>query len=552
MNIKYIVHFRRINFLIVLIIDVLISSSNCWSQPIWKIDLQGDCKGTGVIQDYDPGYLVSASTSHLSYNPGKGKIFKTDINGGIRYFIELKAESDFPLVLNTIAPASGNCFVVGGGITTDYTTTQPFIIRFNACKEIEWCRRFKFPYQEIQCTDIVMDSTGNFLSLFTPTSGTSSIYVAKISEQGGLIWMNQYCNGLTYRNPVITSIVPTHDGGCVLSGSNEIIPPGSTKYMPQPLWIMVDSSGIEGWNASYIPTVPYYIWSGGTSTRGFEAANGMLYFAGSGGWGAYDAGCFYKLSQDGTQSVWHLVSPTLYTTSDISTTILPLSENHLVLSNAYSPSSSLPTFVISKVDTNGSLLKRYSYWNDRFFANDAIKTADGKILYCGYRITELQPFEWYYLVSLEKYDQSLHGGDYDIIPRLYDSLCSVSITNTTISISDFCSTLSLPDENVVKYLSRLLVFPDPADETISVAIPEYKISTNSWLYVDQYHYEPIEGILTINLYNLNGELVTTDSFDADNINHVMNVQEFPSGIYFLQLLANGKPIASSKFVILHR
>jgi hypothetical protein len=403
------------------------------------------------------------------------------------------------------------------------------------------------PTTQMQCAEIVMDSSGDYLCLFTATSNLNIVYVARISAIGELLWMNQYCTDPNYTNPLINSIIPADDGGCVLSGQQ------GPYYTPLPLWLRLDSLGSESWNATYTPTVPYYIWSYGISTRGFEDEDGNYYFAGSGGWSAYDAGCFYQLTHDGQQTAWHLVSPTITTLNDISTTIMRISENQLVLSNAYSSNFSPPKIVISKVDNNGNLIKRYSNSNDHFKASNVINTSDGKILYCGSRMTEIQPLtEWEYDASIEKYDPSLQGGSLDLILRVYDSLCPDPIYSSIINISGDCSTVSLPEETEADKFSQLKIFPNPADGRINIIVPDYRITSKCLGSIDRTQYESIKGMVVLSLYSLNGKLVSAESIDASRKNHIIDLQGFESGLYTLRLTQNGTRIASSNFIILHK
>lgn len=552
MNYRKISTIGQFSFLILLFISFIIGCTKCYSQPIWKMDLLPGYKATGVIQDYDNGYLVSGKAS--DDNNSKGVIIKTDINGNPRYSIYMKSDSGRSLNLGAIASVDENSFLTAGSIQTKTNRYVPFVTRFNACKKLEWCMQFDVADFKMQCVDIVKDSTGNFLCLFTPIMNTyydtTLLFVSKISKQGELLWINQYfTDTLLIKFPVVNHIIPTRDGGFMLSGCKWYSPPGIYAHYFRPFWARFDSEGNAVWDTEFLPNVPSYIWNGGESGNGFEDSNGTVYCAGSGGYMHYDAGCFYKIPSSGTGAEWHLVSPQVYCFFDLSTTIIKTNQNELLISNAQTWSSSPYWIVLSKVDTTGKLIKRYENYQDLFTARDVIKTSDRKILYCGNRIKEDFNQHDLYTISIEKYDTALSGGIPDTNVYQYDTHCENTIGNDVITFPSACSTISIPEKKGARDYISLKIFPNPATDFTTIEVPEFSVYNITTGYGAQQQYRPLNGEVQLSIQNLSGQIVKTEEFDASERNHVINVNSLALGMYMLHLTQKGKFVAQGKVMV---
>jgi len=516
------------------------------------MDLLPGYKATGVIEDYDNGYLVSGKASD-EYN-SKGVLIKTDINGNPRYSIYMKTDSGRSLVLGAIASVDENSFLAAGSVQTSNKKYVPFVTKFNECKKIEWCMQFDVADFKMQCVDIVKDSTGNFLCLFNSTMNspydTTLVFVSKISKQGELIWINQYfTDTLLIKFPVVNHIIPTRDGGFMLSGCKWYSPPGIYAHYFRPFWARFDGGGNAVWDTEFLPNVPTYIWNGGESGNGIEDTNGNIYCAGSGGYMHYDAGCFYKIPSSGTGVEWHLVSPQFYSFFDLSTTIIKTNINELLISNAYSVNLSPYWIVLSKVDTTGKLIKRYENLQDKFTAEDVINTSDGKILYCGNKVKGDPGLDYFYTLSLEKYDTALSGGMPDTNVYQYDTHCENTIGNDVLTFPSVCSTISIPEKSGARDYMSLKIYPNPATDYVTVEIPEFSVSNRTTGYGAQKQFRPLAGEVQLSVINLSGQIVKTEVFDASERNHVIKVNMLTPGIYMLQLTQKGKFVAQGKVMV---
>jgi hypothetical protein len=543
--------FRLLPFLSLSVVLYITSLNYCFSQPIWKMDLRSNCKATGVLQDYDNGYLISGSTTDNYYQ--RGVIIKTDINGNERYTVEMKAKPDKSLVLGSIAGADANTFLVAGSVSTDNYKTVPFVTKFNTCKKVEWCLQLDVANYPMQCADMVRDSTGNFLCLFNPLYNqydSAMIFVAKISTQGELLWINQYfTDTLIYKYPAVNYIIPTRDGGFVLSGEKGYSPPNHNWHFIRPLWAKFDSTGNEVWNTTFYPNVPYYIWNGGVSTQGFEEIDGTIYCSGGGGYMPNDAGCFYKLAKDGSNVEWHLVSPTFVSFYDLSTTITKTNQNELLISNAITSNMSPRRIIVSKVDTSGNLKSRYVNYEDQFTALEAIKTTDGKLLFCGNTIDGAPGGDWYYTASLEKYDTSLTSGLPDTVTRIYDDLCLDPIVNTSFVFPDICSSISIPETGNTGVLNRLQIYPNPGSDYVIIQIPEYSVDMSASAFGKQQQYKPLVGEVLLLLKNMNGQTLIHETIKASERNHILYISTINQGFYVVELSQKGKVVAQGKVVV---
>ncbi|MFZ4707462.1 MAG: T9SS type A sorting domain-containing protein, partial [Bacteroidales bacterium] len=153
-----------------------------------------------------------------------------------------------------------------------------------------------------------------------------------------------------------------------------------------------------------------------------------------------------------------------------------------------------------------------------------------------------------YYVGLYKFNSNLEYDSVYTIPRTYDSLCPHPIVSDTIPMPDNCIYVSLPEEPKVGELQPLKLYPNPASDYVSIELPEYAVTIDKNGVLTESRYRPIKGECDLEVYDINGKRIYSETLEAAGRNHVIITSGWGSGIYLVELEQKGVRIASAKLV----
>ena len=141
-----------------------------------------------VLERYDKGYIINGSVNSSEY----ALSFKTDINGNLlweKYYGDGNSKMTF---FNSSKTSDGGLICCGS--TTKLGSNDAFIIKFNVCSEIEWCKLIFTPDNYDLSWRINQTPEGDFLLLggYFITNPESNLSVFKFNANGELIWHRFY------------------------------------------------------------------------------------------------------------------------------------------------------------------------------------------------------------------------------------------------------------------------------------------------------------------------------------------------------------------------
>jgi hypothetical protein len=524
-------------FVIVLIFIAQLSTA----QPIWsKMNLGGQ-----MVEDYDKGYLFA-----------NDYLVKTDINGNERYrvFLQPNSNDSQKIDLSCLVKAENNSILAGGRKILNSNSSLPFVSKFNACKEMEWCRVFELPSHKLYCKEIISSSAGNYYCLLTTdTYYESEVYVVNIDEEGQIKWANRYCNTSTYDTIRYTHLLSDGINGVILSGTTafRLSVPDFGDYAQRPFWIKIDTAGTQIFDTIFNPNLPTTIFRSGTIHKGTNGVEGTMFYGGGSGFFDPVNDGFYKVNKNDFAIQWYPLSEnSIFSIPDWQTKAIgQISDNELILASDHQSNLEANFLTLSIRDTTGNILRSYTDALDIFETHHLLFASDNKILVSGTTVDGSIGGLANYVPKVQKFNIDFNGGEIDDNHYTYDSLCKQSIVTDTITIPEDCSTLSIPDFENQSDVLPLKVFPNPASEYVTIEIPEYSVTTTKGGYVTQQQFRPLNGEILLSVINLSGQIVKTEVFDASERNHVINVNMLTPGLYMLHLNQKGKFVAQGKVMV---
>ncbi|PJB59529.1 MAG: hypothetical protein CO098_02920, partial [Bacteroidetes bacterium CG_4_9_14_3_um_filter_41_19] len=203
-----------------------------------------------IVEDYDKSYYLVGRGQQVSSN-GNGWNIKTNINGGLLWDKNLVYPGK--MIGNAVCQDSlGNKYVTGVDFTNDSNT--PFLVKFNACGEKEWCSLLKhWDFLLGYPSDIIINDDGNILILTRFEDGgqqINQIFLLCYSPDGELLWSKPYASKTEH--PLIAFAYGTklyHFGeDYIISGYCYYPYPDNPNHVwMRPLFIGIDSLFNEKW-----------------------------------------------------------------------------------------------------------------------------------------------------------------------------------------------------------------------------------------------------------------------------------------------------------------
>lgn len=499
-------------------------------------------------ETYDGGYLICGFIRNLDY-PFYGYVVKTDINGEKLWqkIIDGKKASMFYSSNKT----SDGGFIAGGTYNAKGSREDAYVVKFNACAEPVWCSIMPEEEHNVSSTTdlgIYEAQDGDFFVSRNLTEGTFySWSIAKLKSNGSLLWMNNYIvdnpdwyflTQLDWRK-TLTSDTCLLANGFVTD--TVFYQTGAMCNIPH--WYKVDKNGNLLWETKWNLTEAQYK---GDTRKTAEDKHGN-YYTGGDMYPPLGFSHLYKLSHNGdTIASYPVTDHPAAIVSHIYTTNI-LNDTSLVVGTGFGTNTLDNWWSLNVVDTLGKV-RIGTYTEEKFTFMHCVITNDHKIVVLGHKTTEngTFPYNWF---GLYKFNTNLEYDSIYTMPRTYDSLCPHPIVSDTIPMPGNCITVNLPEAPKTGETMQLKVYPNPANDFVTIEIPEFTVANTKTAFGTQQQFKPLTGEVQLSVINLNGQIIKTEVFDASGRNHVIKVTAFAPGMYMLHLTQKGKFVAQGKVLV---
>jgi hypothetical protein len=500
-----------------------------------------------ILECYDHGYLIGADIV-AGYGGGllkTGWILKLDVNGNVLWDRKLGNGVNMWEIEGIDETPDGGMIVTGYSDSLDSAWFDPWVVKLNACGEIEWCRIFHSENLN-GGHDIIslLDNSYVFLvSNWGNTFPEPSVWLMHLDQTGGIIWEQEYfANDSLMNSETPRSLTVTPDNNYLISGMCYY--PDSGQVSPwwvQPMLIMADSTGVMVWERA---------WGcakncGGEGFQSVFAGNTSSIFTSIGRY-PHGAGTGYqpaliKTTNTGVPvSIKNLKDSTEFGKAS---TITNNSDSVLFIGMWYRLNG-INYLSVYKTDTLGNGVNEKVLNHSEYIPIDATLTQDKK-----YLITANNVISNKTIFYLWKLNSDL---EYDSIytrPFTYDSLCPHAIISDTLFPQ--CSVitgLQEPAKNTEKV--KMKVYPNPARELVHVQMPQCiqrETSTSHLTITTIFHQWNKD--LQFAVYDNFGRLVMLRPVKPDEKEVLLNVASWATGIYLLRLVYLDTVVATEKLVV---
>jgi hypothetical protein len=327
----------------------------------------------------------------------------------------------------------------------------------------------------------------------------------------------------------------------LLTGFNFYIRvPGSGQGWFSPLWVKFDLDGNQLWDLT---------WYGdgfvdGDMGHTIQDAKGNYYMAGADGF--QEPGMkasFYKFSPNGIpMKLVHVFNQGI---ASGAFSINFFHDSTLFMGGQYTIGNTGYSMAI-KCDTTGNVFKTKEVPLYGFPVAYSALTSDNKVVALGERIA---PGMNHWETCLFKFNQNLEYDSTYTIPRAYDTLCPHAVTPVETITLD-CVIIDAVKPIIKPENSQLKVYPQPATYMVTIALPEYYVQQeNNYHIKTTTTYFELKGNKTIDIFNLNGQKVTSYALPDGETSITFDVSSLTPGMYLARLECKGKIWVTGKVIV---
>jgi len=404
-----------------------------------------------IAEAYDYGYIVCSNIQHTSNSYEQINLLKTDING---YKLFDKTLGDAALYHThnggfCITPDGG--LIISGQITSVDNSGDPFILKLDACYNIQWCNIYNTPnlYDWAGAIQYMpWDNTYEFIVFnhyYDLIDKRLSLF--KIDSQGNLIWSNMYATSPDYWNEsAINTVMNESDSTLMIYGFVQYYDSsGIARY--QPYWTKIDNYGDMKWELYSIPDTTFI--TGLAATKPFIMGDGSLLCPVH---SIYEHRIrLAQVSSNGN----YLNDTFLYQADSVDDIELTTSERMFdkLIFALHAMSNNQGFYTVQITDTLNNFMRDINFPGGNIY--DIQPTVNNKIL-----ISAIHDFiELDFM--LVKYNDSLQYDSIYSKPYIYDSLCSTTISSGIIELS--CNIVTkLNHTSANNIIPKIELVPNPA------------------------------------------------------------------------------------------
>jgi len=500
-----------------------------------------------LCEAYDGGYLIGGNYK-VTGILDKAWLVKSDINGDLLYEKKLFAPENMAWI-SCMSTTSDGGYIVGGGYTTSTPVWLSYVAKFNPCGEIEWCTTVEPPaplhgayfYGGIHELPDGCYIGHRYLKIYSFDHDRQDL--VKFNHDGSIQWINAYghCTTGEWESDIGYWMMVTSDTGFLVSGESYYrVEPN--KMSIRPMWYKVSNDGELLWIRHWVTG---YLYDSGEARRTMESANGYSYFT-SGKFGSpKQKPTLFKLSTLGDTLFRQRIWDDSLSYSGLAHEIHLYNDTSMLIATQYGLTSSDNWWSVNIIDTLGNIRDQINEEEDFIIVRLEL-TFDGKVIAQG--VTDIGNSTHPEMFGLYKFNSDLEFDSIYTVPRVYDSLCPHPIISDTIILPDHCTTVSIPEIAFTAQLQQLKIFPNPCKDFITVEIPGYSVSFNNYGTLNEQRLRPLKGNVTFCIYNTQGKKITQIEASANSKNLAVDISQWNSGIYFIELLHESDRIATGKFI----
>ncbi len=498
-----------------------------------------------VHEEYDKGYIFSGvKYEGWSYY---GWIMKTNINGDKIWSKSFGNPFEMNQFVSSRTTSDGGLILPGATNKLSSSCTDPLLIKVNACGEKEWCNIYNAQGCDSWISDVEITSENGYIILIEKWKSIENqrIWLFRLDSIGEVIWAQAYATDTSFASEWSHSLLQTTDSCFVITGE---------AYYPDPTYpgksiikIILIKVNLDG---EAIFEVPWGtnngIYSDGRLST-IDSKNN-IYTAGRrarttapGG----DSPCLFKTSISGEP----LFYKDLINTSSLgmASTINWFQDSSLVQCMYWGSQVGDDTTGLITTDSVGNIINIKPLLINSacsFYGSDI--TYNNRLLLAGgvYENGVINTYAF----------KMTHELEYDSIytvPHTYDSLCPHPITSDTIPLDD-CEVVvvGIDEAEQNPETTKLKVYPNPADDRITIVMPKYLVRKSSSLAITAtttYHqWKDVR----LEVFDLFGKLMHCETVPQQKKSLALHVASWPPGMYMARVVFMNEVVAREKFVVL--
>ncbi len=498
---------------------------------------QGENAVSYYISDtYDKGAVIGGMINNFKYL----WVLKMDVNGNILWDKKIgNGISDG--VVRSIEQTHDGGYILCGSWTLINPIKDAFIIKLNACAEIEWCKVLDTPDNYDMGFRVKQTPHGDFVLMggYFETNPVSNTSLFKFDPQGNLIWHQFYPLDSIFYQDMPYDLLIDNDGYLILTDRYYPDPGSTWPAIVRHHFTKTDTSGLVLWDLTYGINDSYY---GGPWCL-MKSKSGAYYEAGRHLQPSFSESspAFVKLTSDGTPLYNADIIANIYWGGLSSIDILQ--DSLLIMVGGYSPVQDSNYSAFFKTDTLGNWRKTKKILNISSGYWDASIMDDSKFIAVGNDF-----FEGSWRVVAVKVNSDLEYDSLYTQPFTYDSLCPYQVVSETINPA--CDNVIVKVDEPFKepLTTQLKVFPNPADKIITVEFPKYLVvNSKGNSTVTTIHHQWSKA--TLQAIDIQGKIVLQQQVSNSDTQLQLDVSHFKAGMYQFRLLYQGKDVAGSKVIV---
>jgi len=501
-----------------------------------------------VVETYDKGYVTGGFFWGQGGTAKDGFIAKTDINGNMLWYKTI-GENDGGGISDVTNDLDGGLILTGN--TSKLTPWgDPIIIKLDPCMEVSWCRIYYTPYPPWGDAGISIYplTDGGYITLmrYFGTLHEERISLFRLDHDGDLIWQKTYlASDPLVMNQDCYSLHIGNDSSFIISAACDYPIPGTSIYWQRPYLIKTNSNGDMDWDLIWGADSSYVI--GTQIYRSVTDNSGTIYSAGARYRNISPTGSsptLYVTSPEGTELYYKDIIP--FSIGGALNTINWLNDSTLLFGGGYSYSQMDVKNVAFKTNVFGDTIKTkiIDVCNINAPVNiyDAVLTQDSKIVFAASKYANNMARTYLYKLNFALDWDSIYTA-----PLVYDSLCPHPIPSDTIAQD--CVIVGLDEPRNLAEENKLLVYPNPATDKITIVIPDklVKESRTTLFNVTTVFYQWDKISLEINTFE--GISVFRKEIPNPMKQIEIDVSGWKRGMYLLRILKGNNMVTSEKILI---
>jgi hypothetical protein len=540
---------RKLTIIVFFILTGLSVHSQKWGNIIglpWRNDLQGK-----ILEHYDHGYLIAGNTG-AGNGDFQGWLIKTDINGQPLW--DKQIISLFPDqvgLYKSLIDNQGNIYVFGW-LHQDQPHEFPFVVKLNACGELQWCRLLAIEgYDYGFFTDAIFLDNGDLLGLAImpedDASNNNRIILFRISPEGDIIWKKGYAtheNHPYYGDPYGRSIY--HFGDIYMIVGNVYSPypnsPNPYHVYQRPMFIGIDENFEEKWivefgiNDSLLGKAETVVSINDTL---FMGVGRYRYFN---EFGDYDeSGWLMFVNRQGEEVGYKILEDEQFGSEVLGSYLFGVEQTEgdrylLATGYMYDEEDNYANGDIV-VDTAGNVFNYAIRENTRGGSIYLAKTFDKKFtLNASYRLPHQTTSDIYLYKINENLEQdTVYPGNYT-----YDSLCGHSIESGVINLGG-C--------DVITGIGEIPTFEDYNQKLQTIPVTASPNPTNTGEILLEFENTGLFDNLELKVFDVFGKQVHTGKILPHQGAARLDVSNWARGMYVATVFSNGQIKGKCKVMV---